>query len=120
MVKGEKEKEYYVMLALEKFVLESYSSELVEHVNTILKCFYDYDILDEDAILACCGSEPASKIFNSGKTYSSNISLEFKKLTAPFVDWLNHAEEDEEESLREESINFLDIKIAEGTSVDDL
>lgn len=125
MVKDERKGQYWIMLALERFILESYSSELAEHVNTILNCFYDFDILEEEVILACYGSETVSKIFSSGKTYKPELSFKFKISATPFIDWLKHAEESEdEESLggerREVPVNVLDIKIAGGTSLDDL
>lgn len=104
MVANEGKAQYWVLLALERFILQNHSTELAQHINTIIKCFYDYEILNEETILKCYGKETASKTLSSGKSYSQEITSDFKAQVAPFVNWLKEAEEDdvEEEKKVEE------------------
>jgi len=97
MVKNERKGKYWILLALEHFILRSHSKELTEHINTILKCFYDSEILEEDMFLKWYGKETASKTLSSGKSYDPELNAEFKEKAAHFINWLKEAEEDEEE-----------------------
>lgn len=104
MVMNEGKAQYWVLLALERFILQNHGIELAQHINTIVKCFYDYEILDEETILKCYEKEEVNKVLVSGKTYSQAIHSDFKAQIAPFVNWLNEAEVDdaEEEEKAEE------------------
>eukprot|EP00826_Nyctotherus_ovalis_P041943 TRINITY_DN4274_c0_g2_i28.p1 TRINITY_DN4274_c0_g2~~TRINITY_DN4274_c0_g2_i28.p1 ORF type:complete len:438 (+),score=180.52 TRINITY_DN4274_c0_g2_i28:165-1478(+) len=103
MVNNEAKGQYWVLLALERFTLQSHSVALAQHINTILKCFYDYEILEEETILKCYGKEGANKTLSSGKSYNPAISSDFKAQVAPFINWLKEAEEDEDENETEEN-----------------
>jgi len=115
MVKNEEKGKYWILLALEHFILRSHSEELTEHINTILKCFYDSEILEEDIILKCYGKEVANKTLRSGKSYDPELSAEFKEKAAPFINWLKEAEEGEEEGEEEEDDVKEEEKEDEGT-----
>lgn len=103
MVANEAKGQYWVLLALERFILQSHSVALAQHINTILKCFYDYEILEEETILKCYGREGTSKTLSSGKSYNPAISSDFKAQAAPFINWLKEAEEGDDDSDTEEN-----------------
>lgn len=80
----------WVLLALEHFVLQSYATALQPHANTILKCFYDEGVLDEDTIIKCIsgGKGKASEIIATGKSFNKDLHHQFHKEVEAFVKWL--------------------------------
>jgi len=72
-----------------------YHDVLLPKVPHILKAFYDTDILEEEIIL-----EWSNKV--SRKYVSKELAQEIHDKAAPFIKWLQEAEEEESESDEEE------------------
>eukprot|EP01022_Parablepharisma_sp_SALTPOND_P017624 TRINITY_DN284_c0_g1_i1.p6 TRINITY_DN284_c0_g1~~TRINITY_DN284_c0_g1_i1.p6 ORF type:complete len:347 (+),score=80.31 TRINITY_DN284_c0_g1_i1:509-1549(+) len=106
MVENEEKGQYWVLLALQRFILKTHPTALAQHINTIVKCFYDIDILKEAVIIKCYGDEDGTKVLSKGKSFNAELNKQFKKEIQPFVKWLQEAEEDEsgseEETVEEE------------------
>ena len=97
MVKNETKGQYWVLLSLAWFLLRTHKETLEKHINTVLKCFYDYEILDEETILKCYGKEGSLKTLSSGGTFNKALVNEFKTKSAGFINWLEEAEEEDGE-----------------------
>lgn len=83
-------------------VVKLYHDVLVPKVPHILKAFYDADILEEEVIL-----EWANKV--SKKYVSKELAQEIHEKAAPFIKWLQEAEEEESESEEEEGAVEVDF-----------
>ncbi|XP_015587173.1 eukaryotic translation initiation factor 5 [Cephus cinctus] len=90
----------YLIRGIEQ-VIALHKDSLMPKVPGILKLFYDADILEEKAFV-----EWASKV--SKKYVSKDLSQEIHDKAAPFLTWLNEAEEEESES--EEDDDDLEIE----------
>lgn len=84
-----------LLSGFEKLVGNVYKEQLLGKTMLILKAFYDEDILDEEAIL-----EWAKKV--SKKNVPKVVSQEIHDKAAPFVKWLQEAEEESAGSSAEE------------------
>jgi len=84
-----------LLSGFEKLVGNVYKDQLIGKTMLILKAFYDEDILDEEAIL-----EWAKKV--SKKNVSKVVSQEIHDKAAPFIKWLQEAEEESAGSSAEE------------------
>lgn len=84
-----------LLSGFEKLVGNVYKEQLIGKTMLILKAFYDEDILDEEAIL-----EWAKKV--SKKNVPKAVSQEIHDKAAPFIKWLQEAEEESDESSAEE------------------
>lgn len=91
----DKKAQKYFIGGLEQ-IIDLNKESLMTKVPVILKLLYDLDILSESAIL-----EWAEKV--SKKYVSKETSTEIHKHAAPFIKWLQEAEEEESESEEEES-----------------
>ncbi|XP_063701530.1 eukaryotic translation initiation factor 5 [Culicoides brevitarsis] len=80
----------YLIGGLEQ-IIALHNEKLMNNVATILKLFYDNDILEEKAIL-----EWASKI--SKKYVSKEVATTIHEKAKPFIQWLQTAEEEEDSS----------------------
>ena len=88
--------QYWVLLAIQYFAMKTHAAALMEYLNTILKCFYDFGILDEEIIIKCYGKEDGTKTLSLGKSFNPELNSQFKKEIQVFVKWLQEAEEDSE------------------------
>lgn len=90
----------YLIGGLEQ-IIALHSSKLMDKVAGILKLFYDNDILEEKAIL-----EWSQKV--SKKYVSKEIATQIHENAAPFIKWLQVAEEEESD---EEEDDDSDVEI---------
>jgi translation initiation factor 5 len=72
---------------LERFIGLTHS-DLIPHVPKVLLAFYNGDVLSEEALLKW-GSKKASSRF-----VDKEISRKVRKAAAPFLKWLEEAEEE--------------------------
>lgn len=79
-----------------ELTIKLFKKDLLPKVAHILKVFYDCDILTEEAIL-----EWGSK--SSKKTVGKELAEEMRSKAAPFLKWLEEADEEESSSEDEES-----------------
>lgn len=77
----------YLIGGLEQIIF-LHSAKLLDKVHVIFKLFYDYDILEEKALL-----EWALKV--SKKYVSKEFSEKIHEKAKPFINWLQEAEEEE-------------------------
>lgn len=84
----------YLIRGIEQ-VIALHKDSLMPKVPGILKLFYDFDILEEKALL-----EWASKV--SKKYVSKDLSQEIHDRAVPFLTWLKEAEEEESETEDED------------------
>jgi len=91
---NDKKAQKYFMGGLEQIVA-LHKEALIGKVPVILKLLYDLDILAETAIL-----DWADKV--SKKYVSKEMSQEIHTKAAPFVKWLQEAEEEESDSEEDE------------------
>jgi translation initiation factor 5 len=87
LIDGNSKAEKSLLGGLERFVGLSHP-DLVAQVPKILLAFYNSDVLSEEAILKW-GSKKASSRFVDKET-----SKKVRKAAAPFVKWLEEAEEE--------------------------
>ncbi|XP_076131542.1 eukaryotic translation initiation factor 5-like [Alosa pseudoharengus] len=80
-------------------VVKLHQTQLLPRVPVILKDLYDNDLLDEDVILAW--DEKVSK-----KYVSKELAKEIHARAAPFITWLQQAEEESEEE-EDESLEVV-------------
>jgi len=78
------------MGAFELIVGQSFPNELMPKAATILKAFYDQDLVEEEIIL-----EWGAKV--SKKYVKKEISDKIHQKAKPFLDWLKEAEEESDE-----------------------
>lgn len=89
-----KKGQYWLLLALQHLVLKLHPTELKPATNTILKFFYDADLLEEDVLLEhfadpVDGEEKkSSDILASALTYNPELNAEFKQQAQGFLQWL--------------------------------
>jgi len=95
----------YLLGGIEKLI-EMKRDVLLPKVAVIFKTLYDEDILDEEVII-----EWAKKV--SKKYVSKELAEKIHKNAAPFVTWLQEAEE-ESESDSDVEVNFNDRMRGEG------
>lgn len=69
--------------------------ELQKKLNSIVKLFYDHDILDEGVIIIW--AENPSK-----KYVDLEVARKLRKVLAPFIEWLQNAEEDDDDDEDDE------------------
>ncbi|XP_016356026.1 eukaryotic translation initiation factor 5-like isoform X1 [Sinocyclocheilus anshuiensis] len=91
---NDKKAQKYLLGGFECLV-KLHQSQLLPRVPIILKDLYDADLLEEDVILMW--AEKVSK-----KYVSKELAKEIHAKAAPFVKWLNEAEEESEGSEAEE------------------
>ncbi|XP_023246338.1 eukaryotic translation initiation factor 5 [Copidosoma floridanum] len=84
----------YLIRGIEQ-IIALHKDSLMTKVPGILKLFYDYDILEEKALL-----DWGSKV--SKKNLSKDIAQEIHDKATPFLTWLKEAEEEESESDEED------------------
>jgi len=77
----------YLLRAFEQLVGVVHPAELMPKVPYILKAFYDNDILDESVIVEW-NQKPSRSV-------TEEISKEIHNKAAPFIQWLEQAEEEE-------------------------
>ncbi|XP_018021523.1 eukaryotic translation initiation factor 5 [Hyalella azteca] len=92
---GNDKSQKYLLGALEKLV-EMKKEALLPKVPHILKTLYDHDIVDEEVIVEW--SKKASK-----KYVSKEMAQEIHKKAAPFLKWLQEAEEEDSSEEEDES-----------------
>ncbi|XP_012278465.1 eukaryotic translation initiation factor 5 [Orussus abietinus] len=90
----------YLLRGIEQ-VIALHKEKLMPKVPGILKLFYDYDILEEKAVV-----EWASKV--SKKYVSKDLSQEIHDKAAPFLTWLEQAEEEEDSEDDDLEIEYDD------------
>ncbi|KAL2099362.1 hypothetical protein ACEWY4_005842 [Coilia grayii] len=83
-------------------VVKLHQAQLLPRVAVILKDLYDNDLLDEDVILAW-----AQKV--SKKYVSKELAKEIHAKAAPFITWLQNAEEESEEEEEEEEEENVEV-----------
>lgn len=88
----------YLLGAFEKLI-EMKQEALLPRVSHILKSLYDQDVVDEEVLLEW--GAKASK-----KHVSKNLSEQIHAQAAPFIKWLNEAEEEESESEEEDDLEI--------------
>jgi translation initiation factor 5 len=96
MVNNDGEKgQCWVFLALQRFI-KNHGAELASQANTILKCFYDEEILSEEILLKYYSGKPisGSDVLQSGKTFNKELNTQFKETIRPFVTWLQYLKRD--------------------------
>jgi len=96
----------YLLGGIEKLV-EMKRDALLPKVAVIFKTLYDEDILDEEVII-----EWAKKV--SKKYVSKELAEKIHKNAAPFVTWLQEAEEESESDDSDVEVNFNDRMRGEG------
>lgn len=74
-----------------ELILALHADKLMEKVAVILKLFYDLDLLEEKVLL-----EWGSKI--SKKYVSKEVAAQIHDKASPFINWLQEAEEESEDS----------------------
>lgn len=74
-----------------ELILALHADKLMEKVAVILKLFYDLDLLEEKVLL-----EWGSKV--SKKYVSKEVAAQIHDKAAPFINWLQEAEEESEDS----------------------
>ncbi|KAI8969075.1 domain found in IF2B/IF5-domain-containing protein [Mycotypha africana] len=82
-----------ILGGIERLVGNDYKDALLKKVPTILMKLYDLDIIEDEVYLKW-GEKPSKRYVER------DISKEIKKAAAPFLDWVENAEE---ESSEEES-----------------
>eukprot|EP00983_Pelagomonas_calceolata_P036157 1131221-Pelagomonas_calceolata.AAC.3 len=65
--------------------------ERVKETPIVLKAMYDADLADEDIIMAWAGKKDAAGILG----LDANATKDVRRLAAPFVSWLQEADETE-------------------------
>lgn len=89
-VTGNKKAQKYLLGGYEKLVGDVFKDKLFDKSMAVLKLFYDEDILEEEAILAWASKE-------SKKYVGKEMSRKIHEKVAPFIKWLQEAEEEEDE-----------------------
>lgn len=92
--KGQK----YLLGGLEKIIGDIYKEKLFNKAMSILKTFYDLDILDEDVII-----EWASK--PSKKYIQKEVSKQLREKIQPLIKWLKEAEVEKDSGDDEDTQN---------------
>ncbi len=90
-----KKAQKYLLGAFEKLVGDVYHDKLFNSSMSILKKFYDEDILDEEVILEWSLKE-------SKKYVSKEMSKKIHEKCAAFIKWLREAEEESDEEDEDE------------------
>jgi len=96
----------YLLGGIEKLI-EMKRDALLPKVAVIFKTLYDEDILDEEVII-----EWAKKV--SKKYVAKDLAEKIHKNAAPFVTWLQEAEEESESDDSDVEVNFNDRMRGEG------
>lgn len=112
LVEKDMKGKYWILIAFEYFIMKTHAANLIPHANTILKCLYDYGLVEEDTIIDCYGAEKDNKTYASAKIYNKEQTAQFKKNIDAFVKWLKEAEEGSEEEEEE-------VKTKETTNKED-
>lgn len=84
-----------------ELILALHAAKLMDKVAVIFKLFYDLDLLEEKSIL-----DWSLKI--SKKYVSKEVAAQIHEKAAPFVKWLQEAEEESEEDSEDEVVGFDD------------
>ncbi|KAF5838715.1 eukaryotic initiation factor [Dunaliella salina] len=79
-----------LLIALEHYMSVS-APERVKETPIVLKAMYDADLADEDVIMAWAGKKDAAGILG----LDANATKDVRRLAAPFVSWLQEADETE-------------------------
>ncbi|XP_060938428.1 eukaryotic translation initiation factor 5 [Limanda limanda] len=94
-------------------VVKLHQVQLLSRVPIILKELYEYDLVEEDVILAW--AEKVSK-----KYVSKELAKEIHAKAAPFVTWLKEAEEESEGSGAEEVEDDENVEVVYSSSAREL
>lgn len=92
---GNDKSQKYLLRGIE-LTIKLFKKDLLPKVAHILKLFYDCDILSEESILDW--GHKSSK-----KTVGKELAEEMRSKAAPFLKWLEEADEEESSSGDEES-----------------
>lgn len=103
---GNQKSQKYLLGAIEKLI-ELKKEVLLPKVSLILKSLYDTDVVDEEVLLEW--GKKASK-----KYVSKEISMEIQEKAAPFLKWLQEAEE-EDDSEDEDEDEEDDLEVGGGS-----
>jgi len=106
---GNQKAQKYLLGGVEK-TLEQYKPTLLAKTASILKAFYDEDIIDEEVLL-----DWAKKV--SKKYVGKELSAEIHKKAEPFIVWLKEAEE---ESSDEDDEDDLELEFDEKAKISSL
>jgi len=95
---NDKKAQKYLIGGLEQSI-SLHSAKLLEKTAGIFKLFYDNDILEEEVIL-----EWASKV--SKKYVSKEVATQIHEKAAPFVKWLQDAEEEDDSEEDDDDVEI--------------
>jgi translation initiation factor 5 len=98
---GSHKAQKYLLGGFEQLV-KLYRDVLISKVPHILKAFYDLDILEEEVVI-----EWAKKV--SKKYVSKELAQEIRDKAAPFIKWLQEAEEEDSEEEDDEQEDKVEI-----------
>lgn len=98
---GSHKAQKYLLGGFEQLV-KLYHDVLIAKVPHILKAFYDLDILEEEVVI-----DWAKKV--SKKYVSKELAQEIRDKAAPFIKWLQEAEEEDSEEEDDEEEDKVEI-----------
>lgn len=90
-----------VLGGLEQLIGRVHPEALMPRVPHILKATYDLDLLDEEVLLEWHQKGPSKKYV------SKDVSKEIHAKAAPFLNWLQEAEEESEDSEEEDGVEVV-------------
>lgn len=98
--RNDKKAQRYLLGGIEQ-VINKYKDSLLPKAAHILKCLYDNDVCEEEAILAWA-AKPSSKYVK--KDFSKEIIIKCE----PVINWLKEAEEESSEEESDDEVEFDD------------
>lgn len=108
---GTRDHELDTLLSLERFLLvRNLSQDFEKYIPTILKFFYDEDLLSEEFLIDWDKGKLNPKLIMDFR-YQRPVDEKFKACSKPIINWLNEEEGDEEEGEEGEGGEDSDIDI---------